>query len=169
MIQRQKDRKITVSSLKFMRLKIGVVMALFNTDITEKLLQGALKELDALGVREENIIILQVPGSFEIPLAVKALILEHQPDAVVCLGALIKGETDHYQYLASEVSRGIGQVGLEFQIPVAFGVLTTHNLEQALERAGGIYGNKGAEAARAAVQMVKALRKLSSEEADEKS
>ena len=97
MIQRQKDRKITVSSLKFMRLKIGVVMALFNTDITEKLLQGALKELDALGVREENIILLQVPGSFEIPLAVKALILDHQPDAVVCLGALIKGETDHYE------------------------------------------------------------------------
>ena len=139
-----------------MRLKIGVVMALFNSDITDKLLQGTLKELAALGVLEENIIILQVPGSFEIPLAVKALILDHQPDAVVCLGALIKGETDHYHYISKAVTNGIMSITLEFELPyIIFGVLTCQNKDLAIARSGeNINMNKGYEAGLAAAKLL---------------
>ena len=150
-------------------VKFGIIVSEFNNNITDRLLEGAVTALSQEGIDKSEVKIIYVPGSFEIPIAAQKLAQSEPVEAIICLGAIIKGETDHYQYLASEVSRGIGQVGLEFQIPVAFGVLTTHNLEQALERAGGVYGNKGAEAARAAVQMVKALRKLSLEEADEKS
>ncbi len=166
-VQRQEGKPVAVFNLDASRLKIGIVVSLFNSDVTGRLLEGALEELTGLGVREENISVVRVPGSFEIPVAARALTLARGLHAVVCLGALIQGETDHYRYLAAEVSRGIGQVGLEARIPIAFGVLTTSNLEQALDRAGGRHGNKGAEAARAAVQMVQELGRLESGKVDE--
>ena len=145
------------------RLHIGIVVSLFNSDVTGRLLAGAREELARLGVPDENVKEVRVPGSFEIPLAARLLIRNASPDAVICLGALIQGESDHYHYLAAEVSRGIGQVGLESEVPVAFGVLTARNLEQALDRAGGRHGNKGAEAVQAALQMVKAIQELEPE------
>ncbi len=163
MVQRQEDTRVAVFNLDPSSLKIGIVVSLFNSDVTGKLLEGAREELNRLGVLEGNISVVRVPGSFEIPLAARVLTLTCQPDAVVCLGALIQGETDHYHYLAAAVSQGIGQVGLESHVPIAFGVLTTSSLEQALDRAGGSSGNKGGEAARAAVQMIQELRKLESE------
>ena len=144
-------------------LKIGIVVSLFNPGVTERLLEGAREELARTGVPDGNVMEVRVPGSFEIPLATRVLIRTARPDAVVCLGALIQGETDHYHYLAAEVSRGIGQVGLECEVPIAFGVLTAQNLEQALDRAGGRHGNKGAEAVQAALQMVQVMKQLGPE------
>lgn len=159
-VQRQKGPKEKVLSFDPSQLTIGVVVSRFNQDITEALLEGALQELGRLGVPSSSVTVIRVPGSFELPLAARVFLREHDPDAVVCLGALIQGETDHYQYLAAEVSRGIGQVALDFEVPVSFGVLTAHNLDQARARAGGRHGNKGAEAAAAAMEMIGALRGL---------
>ena len=163
MVQREKSKPVAPFEIDTSRLKIGIVVSLFNSEVTERLLAGAREELARIGVPGENVKEVRVPGSFEIPLATRLLIGTDRPDAVVCLGALIQGETDHYHYLAAEVSRGIGQVGLECEVPVAFGVLTTQNLEQALDRAGGRHGNKGAEAVQAALQMVQAMKKLEPE------
>ncbi len=160
MVQREESKGVAPFDLDPSRLTIGIVVSLFNSDVTQRLLAGAREELARIGVPDENVREVRVPGSFEIPLAARVLIGTAHPDAVVCLGALIQGESDHYHYLAAEVSRGIGQVGLECEVPVAFGVLTAQNLEQALDRAGGRHGNKGAEAVQAAVQMVQAMKQL---------
>jgi 6,7-dimethyl-8-ribityllumazine synthase len=146
-------------SAKFMRF--GIVVSRFNDLITSNLLVGALEGFKESRVNEENLKILKVPGAFEIPQAAKKLCSSGiSIDAVVCLGAVIRGETSHFDYICAEASRGIGQVGLEFNIPVLFGVLTTENLEQAIARSGSGSSNKGRETALAAVEMATLYKEM---------
>jgi len=146
-------------STKFMRF--GIVVSRFNDLITSNLLVGALEGFKESRINEENLKILKVPGTFEIPQAAKKLCSTGiSIDAVVCLGAVIRGETSHFDYICAEASRGIGQVGLEFNIPVLFGVLTTENLEQAIARSGSGSSNKGRETALAAVEMAKLYKEM---------
>ena len=141
-------------------LGFGVVVSEFNELITSNLLGGAIKAFNECRVNRADLAILKVPGAFEIPQAAKKLCSKEGwgIDAVVCLGAVIRGETSHFDYICAEVSRGIGQVGLEFNIPVLFGVLTTENLEQAIARSGPGSANKGYETALAAVRMATLYR-----------
>ena len=134
-------------------LKIGIVVSQWNADITNALLNGAKDTLKQAGVLDDNIEILYVPGSFELPWGARQLMKPGKRDAVICLGCLIQGETKHDEYIASAVASGIMQLGLMSGVPVIFGVLTTHTEEQAKDRAGGKHGNKGSEAAAAALQM----------------
>ncbi|MBT3367246.1 MAG: 6,7-dimethyl-8-ribityllumazine synthase [Nitrospina sp.] len=139
-------------------LRVGIVVSRFNDLVTSKLLSGALSALKENGANEENLEVVRVPGAFEIPQAAKKLCSSRELDAVVCLGAVIKGGTPHFDYICAETSRGVGQVGLEFNIPVLFGVLTTNDLEQAIARTGS--SNKGRETALAAIEMVNLFRKI---------
>jgi 6,7-dimethyl-8-ribityllumazine synthase len=141
-------------------MRLGVVAARFNGDVTKLLLEGALDELADRGVESDAVQVAWVPGAFEIPLAAKQLAESGELDAVICVGAVIRGDTPHFDYVAGECAAGISRVGLDTGIPVAFGVVTTDDLDQALARAGGAEGNKGAEAAATAVEMVDLLRKL---------
>lgn len=136
--------------------KIGVVTARFNLEITEKLETGAIQRLHELGVKENQIVRVRVPGAVEVPLAAQRL-LDWECDAVIALGAVIRGETSHYDYVCQSVERGCSQVGLQSKKPVVFGVLTTENEEQALDRVGGKHGHKGREAADVAVEMLNLL------------
>ena len=140
--------------------RIAIVAARFNALVVDKLVSGALETLHAQGVRDENLTLVRVPGAFEIPLAAKNLAASGRQDAIIALGAVIRGETPHFDFVAGECARGISQVALDSGIPVALGVLTCDNLEQALARAGGGAGNKGADAALVALQMAGLLRKL---------
>lgn len=133
--------------------KMGIVVSRFNDFITSRLLEGALDALARTGVADEDISVVRVPGAFEIPLAAKWLSASGDFDAVICLGAVIRGETPHFDYIAGEAAKGISQLNMEFSMPVVFGLLTTDTIEQAIERAGGKSGNKGFEAALAAVEM----------------
>jgi 6,7-dimethyl-8-ribityllumazine synthase len=135
-------------------LRFGVVVGRFNDFISSKLVEGALDALMRHGADDGNIALVRVPGAFEIPFAAKKLVGSGRYDAVICLGAVIRGATPHFDYVAAEMSKGIAQVGLEGDVPVAFGVLTTDDLEQAIERAGSKAGNKGWDAAMAAMEMV---------------
>ena len=141
-------------------IKIGIVAARFNEFITSKLVGGALDGLKRHGVNEENIDVAWVPGAFEIPLIAKKMAASGKYDAVICLGAVIRGSTTHYDYVCSEVSKGIANVSLNADIPVMFGVLTTENIEQAIERAGTKAGNKGYDCALGAIEMVNLIRKI---------
>ena len=141
-------------------LRFGVVVSRFNDFITSNLLLGTLEGFKESGVDKADLKILKVPGAFEIPQAAKKLCSTGSIDAVVCLGAVIRGETSHFDYICAEVSRGIGQVGLEFNIPVLFGVLTTENLEQAIARSGSGSSNKGRETALAAVEMATLYKEM---------
>ena len=141
-------------------LRFGLVVSRFNDFITSNLLLGALEGFKESGVDKADLKILKVPGAFEIPQAAKKLCSTGSIDAVVCLGAVIRGETSHFDYICAEASRGIGQVGLEFNIPVLFGVLTTDNLEQAIARSGSGSSNKGRETALAAVEMAKLYKEM---------
>lgn len=132
----------------------------FNELITGKLIEGAVDGLVRHGVQEEDITLLWVPGAFEIPLAAKRAALSAKYDAIICLGAVIRGATPHFEYVSSEVSKGIANVSLETGLPVIFGVLTTDTIEQALERAGTKAGNKGWDAALAAIEMANLFAKL---------
>lgn len=132
----------------------GIVVAEWNSKVTEMLLRGALEILQKYGAKSENIIIKRVPGSFELPLASQKLAQIPIIDAVIAIGCIIQGETRHFDFIAQAVAEGIMQVGLKYNKPVIFGVLTTNNLEQALERAGGKHGNKGEEAAITAIKMI---------------
>jgi 6,7-dimethyl-8-ribityllumazine synthase len=147
-------------SLAGQGLKVGIVVARFNSFITERLLEGALDALVRHGVAEEDVVVAKVPGSFELPLGVRRLAATGQADAVIALGALIRGGTPHFDYLSAEVTKGVAQVMLETGVPVAFGVLTTDTVEQAIERAGTKAGNKGFEAAQSAVEMANLLRRI---------
>lgn len=147
------EGKLDASGLKF-----GIVISRFNSFISERLLEGALDALLRHGAQSEAIEVLRVPGAFEIPLVTKKMAMSRRYDAIICLGAVIRGSTPHFDYVASEVSKGIASVSLEAELPVAFGVLTTDNLEQAIERAGSKAGNKGAEAAVGAIEMVNLLK-----------
>lgn len=142
-------------------LRLAIVVSRFNSFITERLLSGALDALARAGADEKRIEVVRVPGSFEIPVAAKTLAQTRRYDAVICLGCIIAGETQHFDYISSEVTRGIQLAAIETGVPLAFGVLTTDTLEQAIDRAGAKSGNKGAEAALAAVEMANLLKKTS--------
>ncbi len=141
-------------------IKVGVIVSRFNEFITGKLLSGAMDAFQRHGVDVQDIDIAWVPGAFEIPLVASKMAESGEYDAVVCLGAVIRGATSHYDYVCSEVSKGIAQVSLASGIPVIFGVLTTDNIEQAIERAGSKAGNKGSECAESAIEMVNLLRQI---------
>ncbi len=141
-------------------LRFGVVVSRFNDFITSNLLTGALDVFSQCGVDEDDLKVLKVPGAFELPQAAKKLCSTGNYDAIVCLGAVIRGETSHFDYICAEASRGVGQVGLEFNVPVLFGVLTTENLEQAVARSGSGTSNKGRETALAAIEMATLYKKL---------
>ena len=141
-------------------IKVGIIVARFNEFITSKLLSGALDTLTRHEVKEENIQVAWVPGAFEIPIIASKMAESGKYDAVICLGAVIRGSTSHYDYVCSEVSKGIASVSLKSGIPVMFGVLTTENIEQAIERAGSKAGNKGSECAQGAIEMVNLIREI---------
>lgn len=141
-------------------LKFGIVVARFNEFITNKLLSGAIDTLRRHEADENNIDVAWVPGAFEIPIVAKKMAESKKYDAVLCLGAVIRGSTSHYDYVCNEVSKGVAQVGLQTGVPTIFGVVTTENIEQAIERAGTKAGNKGSDAAMAAMEMASLLGKI---------
>ena len=141
-------------------LKIGIIVARFNEFINSKLLDGAVDGLKRHGVKEEDISIAWVPGAFEIPLVAQKMADSKKYDAVICLGTVIRGSTTHYDYVCSEVSKGVAHVGMATGIPTIFGVLTTESIEQAIERAGTKAGNKGFESAVTAIEMANLLKSL---------
>ncbi|MEK6528555.1 MAG: 6,7-dimethyl-8-ribityllumazine synthase [Nitrospirota bacterium] len=141
-------------------LKFAIVVSRFNDFITNKLLDGAVDALLKHGALEQNIEVITVPGSFELPLASKKVIEKKSPDAVICLGAVIRGATPHFGYVASEAARGIATVSLATGVPVAFGVITADTIEQAIERSGTKSSNKGWDAALVAIEMAQLLKKL---------
>ena len=141
-------------------IKIGIVAARFNEFITSKLLSGAVDALTRHDVKEDDIEVAWVPGAFEIPLIASKMAKSNKYDAIICLGAVIRGNTSHYDYVCSEVSKGIAHVSLNSDIPVMFGVVTTDNIEQAIERAGTKAGNKGADAAKSAIEMANLISEL---------
>jgi len=143
-------------------MTFGIVASRFNEFITNKLLSGAIDSLIRHGASEENISIAWVPGTFEIPMTAQKLAKSGKYDAIICLGAVIRGSTPHFDYVAAEASKGIAQVGLSTGVPTIFGVLTTENIEQAIERAGTKIGNKGSDAAVSAIEMVNLLRNIDS-------
>lgn len=152
--------KIIEGKLSAKGMKIGIVASRFNDFICGRLIEGALDALIRSGADEKDVAIYKVPGAFELPLAAKKLAKSARFDAVVCLGAVIRGATPHFEYISAEVTKGIAAVGMETEIPVAFGVLTTDTIEQAIERAGTKSGNKGWDAAITAIEMVDLFRKL---------
>ena len=141
-------------------LRVAVAVARFNSFVTDRLLGGALDGLRRHGVAEADTTVVRVPGSWELPITVKALAESGKYDAIICLGAVIRGDTPHFDYVAGEAAKGIGQAMMQTGVPVAFGVLTTNTLEQAIDRAGGKSGNKGFDAAMTAIEMANLLRKL---------
>jgi 6,7-dimethyl-8-ribityllumazine synthase len=141
-------------------LRFAVVVGRFNSFITERLLEGAVDALVRHGAERERITVVRVPGAFELPLAVQQLVKKREFDAVICLGAIIRGATPHFDLVASEVTKGIAQVSLAREVPIAFGVVTTDSIEQAIERAGTKAGNKGFDAAMTAIEMANLLRQF---------
>ncbi len=141
-------------------LKFGIVVSRFNHFISDRLLDGALDAVRRNGGDEENCVVVRVPGSFEIPLAAKKLAKTGKYDAIICLGSVIRGATPHYAYIATEVTKGIAMTSLESEIPIAFGVLVTDTIEQAIERAGTKVGNKGFDAAMTAIEMANLMKEM---------
>lgn len=152
--------KTLEGQLKADGLKVGIVVARFNEFITGKLLTGSIDCLTRHGADEKDITIAWVPGAFEIPLTAKKMAASKKYDAIICLGAVIRGATPHFDYVCAEVSKGIATVSLQYDMPVAFGVLTTENIEQAVERAGTKAGNKGVDAAMAVIEMTDLLKNI---------
>ncbi|HRG49053.1 MAG: 6,7-dimethyl-8-ribityllumazine synthase [Leptospiraceae bacterium] len=148
-----------IGSLNATGQKHAIVVSRFNEFITESLLKGALDSLYRHGVKEEDITVVRVPGAYEIPLTADKLAKSKKYDSVICIGAVIRGSTSHYDFVAGESAK-VGNIGLQNSIPVIFGVLTTENIEQAIERAGTKAGNKGAEAATTAIEMVNLLKQI---------
>ena len=156
----QRNLKSRNLNLNSRGLKFAIVVSQFNDFVTNRLLEGALDALFNAGTLETDVDTFKVPGAFEIPLVAKKVVQTHKYDAVICLGALIRGETPHFSYISSEVTKGIATVSLESEIPIAFGVLTTENIEQALDRAGLKSENKGFEAAISAIEMANLLKQF---------
>lgn len=152
--------KIIEGNLSAKGLKLALVVSRFNTFITDRLLEGALDVVARSGGDTQALPVVKVPGAFELALAAKKLAADGKYDAVVCLGAVIRGSTPHFDYISSQLSRGVANATLETGVPIAFGVITADSLEQAIERAGSKQGNKGAEAALAAIEMVHVLKGL---------
>ena len=141
-------------------LKVGLAISRFNSFISERLLEGSIDALLRHGAEADNLDVVRVPGAFELPMATKKMVESGKYDAVICLGAVIRGATPHFDYVSAEVTKGIASVSLDAGIPVAFGVLTTDNIEQAVERAGSKSGNKGFEAAVTVIEMVNLFRSM---------
>ena len=152
--------KIIQGDLAAKGLKFGIVAARFNDFITSRLVDGAVDGLQRHGVAEGSIEIVKVPGAYEIPLAAQMMARAKKYDAVICLGAVIRGSTPHFEYVSAEVSKGVAAVSMEAGVPVIFGVLTTDTIEQAIERAGTKSGNKGWDAALAAIEMANVMKQL---------
>jgi 6,7-dimethyl-8-ribityllumazine synthase len=150
------EGKIVAKGMKF-----ALAASRFNDFICSRLIEGALDALTRAGADEKDILIYKTPGAFELPLIAKKLAKSGRYDAVICLGAVIRGATPHFEYISAEVSKGIANVALETEVPIAFGVLTTDTIEQAIERAGTKAGNKGWDAAMSAIEMVDLFKKLS--------
>ncbi len=140
-------------------LKIGIVVSRFNQFISERLLEGALDALHKLGADEKDITVYKVPGSFEIPLVVKKLVVAKKADGIVCLGALIRGDTPHFDFLSAEVTKGLAQISMDEGMPVSFGILTVETIEQGIERAGAKAGNKGWDAVFSVVETLNLIKK----------
>lgn len=149
--------KYVDGSLKGDGKKIGIVVSRFNSFIAEKLVEGALDTLIRSGVADDDIEVARVPGAYEIPLLAQKMVKSDRFDAVICLGVIIRGATPHFDFVANEAAKGIAQVSLDSGVPVMFGVLTTDNIEQAIERAGSKGGNKGSDCAVAALEMINLL------------
>ena len=152
--------KVIEGKLQAKDLKFGIVLSRFNDFITSRLLDGAVDGLLRHGASEKDIEVVRVPGSFEIPLVAKKMAASGKYDAVVCLGTVIRGATPHFDYVAAEVSKGIASASLETGVPIAFGVITSDTIEQAVERAGSKSGNKGWDAAMTAIEMAQVIRQL---------
>jgi 6,7-dimethyl-8-ribityllumazine synthase len=152
--------KVIQGDLQAKGLKFGIIVSRFNDFITAKLLDGAVDALLRHGARDEDIDVVRVPGAFEIPLTAKKLAEKGSYSAVICLGTVIRGATPHFDYVAAEVSKGIASASMETGVPIAFGVLTTDTIEQAVERAGTKSGNKGFDVALTAIEMAQVLKKL---------
>lgn len=152
--------KIYEGELQAKGLKFGIVMSRFNDFITSKLLDGAMDALLRHGAKEDDIDIVKVPGSFEIPMVAKKMALKGTYNAIICLGTVIRGATPHFEYIAAEVSKGIASASMETGVPIAFGIITCDTIEQAVERAGTKSGNKGWDAAITAIEMAQLLKKL---------
>ncbi|HPB58946.1 MAG TPA: 6,7-dimethyl-8-ribityllumazine synthase [Candidatus Saccharicenans sp.] len=150
--------KVYEGKLQAQGYKIAIILSRFNQFISGHLLDGALEALGKLGVEEDNIEVYKVPGAFEVPLIAKKLAAKKQVDGLICLGALIRGDTPHFDYLSSEVTKGLSQVAIEDGLPISFGILTVETVEQAIERAGTKAGNKGYEAALALIETINLLK-----------
>lgn len=156
-----KNMKVLEGSVAAPNAKVAVAIARFNSFINESLLEGTIDALKRIGqVKDENITIVRAPGAYELPLVARRLAESKKFDAIVALGTVIRGGTAHFEYVAGEASSGLGKVAMDAEIPVAFGVLTTENIEQAIERAGTKAGNKGAEAALTALEMVNLIQQI---------
>lgn len=149
------EGKLTAKGLKF-----GIILSRFNNFISDRLLEGALDALRRSGAEESNCSVVRVPGAFEIPLATKMMAKSGQVDAIICLGCVIRGATPHFEYIATEVTKGIAGITLDSEIPVSFGVLVTDTIEQAIERAGAKVGNKGFDAALSAIEMANLMKEI---------
>jgi 6,7-dimethyl-8-ribityllumazine synthase len=140
--------------------RFGIVLSRYNDFVGERLLQGAIDSLERHGAQSSNIDVTRVPGAFEMPLAAKIMAASKRYDGLIALGVVVRGQTPHFEYVANQCTSGLGQVSIEFNIPMGFGVLTVDTLEQAIERAGAKAGNKGAEAALAAIEMINLLKQI---------
>jgi len=152
--------KETIGKLSSTGLRIAIVVSRFNSSVTERLLEGAIDIVRRTGAADSDIEVVRVPGSFEIPLAAKSLAEKGACQAIVCLGAIIKGQTDHYSFLASGVTNTLSAISVEHHVPIGYGIITADTVEQALDRAGLKHGNKGVDAALSAVEMANILREL---------
>jgi 6,7-dimethyl-8-ribityllumazine synthase len=152
--------KIIEGELQAKGLKFGIVISRFNDFITSKLLEGAKDALLRHGAKEDDIDVVKVPGSFEIPVVAKKMALKQMYNAIICLGTVIRGATPHFEYISAEVSKGIASASMETGVPIAFGVITCDTIEQAVERAGTKSGNKGWDAAITAIEMAQLLKKI---------
>jgi 6,7-dimethyl-8-ribityllumazine synthase len=154
--------KETTGKLSSSGLRIGIVVSRFNSSITERLLEGAIDVLRRTGAADSDIEVVRVPGSFEIPLAAKSLVEKGSCQAIICLGAIIKGQTDHYSFLATGVTNTLSAISMEHRVPIGYGIITADTVEQALDRAGLKHGNKGVDAALSVVEMANVLKELGS-------
>jgi len=154
------SHKVFEGQLEAKGLKFALIVSRFNSFITERLLAGAFDALHRAGASDDDLEVVKVPGSWEMPVVASALANQKRHDGIICLGAVIRGETPHFDYVAGEAAKGLAQVSLQTGIPIAFGVLTTNTLEQAIDRAGAKGGNKGFESAMTAIEMANVLRGL---------
>jgi 6,7-dimethyl-8-ribityllumazine synthase len=152
--------KLRKGSRRAVGFRFGIVAAKFNAQVTSRLLHACVEMLTAHGVPQENVIVVKVPGAFEIPLVARTIAKSGRFDAVICLGAVIRGDTPHFEYICAEVSRGVGQAAVDADVPIIFGVLTTETVAQAVERADTKKFNRGGEAAKSAIEMVRVMRKI---------